>query len=82
MSEAVSSPESQDEPIPNFKRPGDGENLIAGEIPDPLTIPSNPSTRLARDSSVKISIGIFLNAYGPKTPSISMKLNLQVDSGH
>ena len=39
MSEAVSTPENQAEPIPNFKRPGDGENLITGEIPDPLTIP-------------------------------------------
>ena len=34
MSEAVVNPENEAESIAEFTRPGDGENVIQGEIPD------------------------------------------------
>ena len=39
MSEAIANPEDKAQPIPDFKRPGDGENVISGEIPNPFDIP-------------------------------------------
>ena len=39
MSEAIANPEDEAQPIPDFKRPGDGENVISGEIPNPFDIP-------------------------------------------
>ncbi len=39
MSEAIANPENQAQPIPDFKRQGDGENVISGEIPNPYAIP-------------------------------------------
>ena len=39
MSEAIANPEDKAHPIPDFKRPGDGENVISGEIPNPFDIP-------------------------------------------
>ena len=39
MSEAIANPENDVQPTPDFKRPGDGENVISGEIPNPYDMP-------------------------------------------
>ncbi len=39
MSEALDNSENESQPIPDFKRPGDGENVIPGEIPNPYDMP-------------------------------------------
>src|SRR6056300_1687044 len=39
MSEAVVNTDQDSQPIAEFKRPGDGENIIEGDIPDAQTLP-------------------------------------------